>query len=432
MPNIELNSRQIAAISLAAKVGRFLQIYIPEIADEYRNGKTLANIVEDHELMQEFDLSLDVAKSAVGCAIRGDPGSSIRLGYEGLINDQEELNRLRAEHIRNAKSYEERRAFGLELLVSGRGLFGMTTEERKEIGDKLYREGKGIHALDSEGKRQAAIASNISKGLTPWSELEYKFTCMASRLPEYQKHSMVLNGKIADELNKLFHNGVDIRNKNTVLHQLVNYRKSLGKTRSFLKWTKEQECYLLEAIADPDYLIPRGIDLEKLSLDYNTQFHAGELVRSKKSISHKLAQLRKLNGIKNTNRVGWNDQEYQRACELLPALRFGLKYKDIASVLNNEFHSGDKIRSGSAVSSKLYDYAKANDLLNHSPLNFSPKKWTEEEKNVLGELTSLPEYRRGKSWKKKELAAEINARCHDGEKFRNPRAVYNAIKKYIE
>lgn len=136
--------RQISISGLAAAVqgGYKLQNEFPHIDEllrDYRGLMSRAEIVSKYSLTDFLETSdIEIAKSAVGCAIRGSHLNKVKPNYEGLVSE-EEADKLHLAHRVNA---------GQKLCSRGRGLFSngvpaapWSSEEKDALYTRYQTEG---------------------------------------------------------------------------------------------------------------------------------------------------------------------------------------------------------------------------------------------------------------------------------------------------
>lgn len=276
--NSGLDEKQKGAIALAVTTGIILQKRYPQITEDYRNGKTLSEIVTKYNIAEDYNLTDEISKQSVHymlCGFKG--GFGLKL-YGGSLT-KEELSVLSYEHITEGArksgnlsfelnkgihgltpnqryenslnagkhSYELQR--GIHALDStgkadaarksqevqrknGTGIYGMTLEERKKAGKRGGSTtkilGVGFFSLSSEEKTNAHRKSIESRGLVLWEELELQHLLELSEYKEYQKGMRFNTSKLADKLNKEFHEGKPVRNLNSVSLKLAAIRKIKG------------------------------------------------------------------------------------------------------------------------------------------------------------------------------------------------------------
>jgi hypothetical protein len=144
---------------------RLLQTLVPEIAEDYRNGKTLMEISDDYQVYELFNLTPEESPNAgrliVYFAIVGNKYSIYGETYAGLIPLDEALE-IGKQHRAVASSKT-----GTRLVEEGRGLFGLDDIAKKTIasrgGTSSRDKGVGIFGLSAtERHNNAKRAGSIS------------------------------------------------------------------------------------------------------------------------------------------------------------------------------------------------------------------------------------------------------------------------------
>ncbi|MCH7850228.1 MAG: hypothetical protein IH845_01145 [Nanoarchaeota archaeon] len=256
MENGELSPRQFTAIKGSIDLGRTLTEEHPEIANLYREGSSIPQIVEELDIQSRYDVTGNIAWSGVQRAISGHESGFNSDPYEGLIPDTRERGELAKDHNRKSglKSYEMRigahgrtaeqttkdnRRAGRKTYQMGVGIHAQTSERLSELGRKggrkAYEEGLGMFGRTSEqtseDSHKGGYNATLNRGQIPWvigriPEVEYAYAL--TFLPEFQKDSSRVNNKlIALELNIEYHDCEEVRTVSAVRSQLSKYRKSL-------------------------------------------------------------------------------------------------------------------------------------------------------------------------------------------------------------
>lgn len=257
----DLTPEQFGAIKRSIELGRILQEEHPEIAESYRNGCFVREIVEELDICNKYNVTQRVAENGILRALTGCEGYSGVEGYEGFLSTEEREQLAKEHRIECSKSV------GLRNFEEGIGLAGMTQEQRyaaakkagsasyksgkgatglskgklseagkrggakggKISGRKMFEEGRGIFAMSEEEKRRAYKNSAMAKEVTSWSDEEKREAYELSLLPEYRHGSLTNNVKIADYLNEKHHSGNRIRTRGAVSRMIAVYKKSLEK-----------------------------------------------------------------------------------------------------------------------------------------------------------------------------------------------------------
>lgn len=337
--------RQIAAITLAGRIGKRLQKDRPELAELYRSGKTQPEIVEILNIKEEYEIkSSRIAISAVCFALIGFMGNPRCKAYSGLM-DENELETLCREH-RNAngeKMRDEKVGFfslsedeqrrnkqkaGRTAKSQRKGIFALTSEEigkntrkayeegrnwwarlsleqRREHGKRLHKRGVGIHKLTSAEKREAAFKGLETLGITPWSQEEDSYLLDVLKSSDYVLTAGAVKkrdySRINEEVNKRFHNGHPTRTKNAIKQRLIMLMDSVPSDElvvlGSVHWSQEEEKYLADALKSGEYTYEYkpgriSFDYEKLRNDLNSRYHRGDEVRTKKGVRTRILKLK--------------------------------------------------------------------------------------------------------------------------------------------
>ncbi|MFH1439192.1 MAG: hypothetical protein ABIG89_01400 [Candidatus Woesearchaeota archaeon] len=282
---------RMRAMSLAVITGTKIQEDYPDIADLYRGGSTIAEIVLAKGIAEEYGLSTNVALNAVGYALRGCYAGPIR--YNGLIENPEERAEIARKHIENGWTEQERRKHGLRLVRENKGLFSRSVDDLVEVGKKTHKNEKGIHSSDfgSEGKRKAAIKSNEAIGNIVWSIPEYESLKRKYDSPAYKKGRGSDIERIIKELNDEYHNGTKVRDRRAVIHKLSEYNRERGTTKQYVRWTDKETAEMLSLRSEPKYQKNGG--LLKVAEILNDKYHGGKEIRTSDILSRKLGYIRR-------------------------------------------------------------------------------------------------------------------------------------------
>jgi len=227
------NKQKIMAVVMGSKgvikMGLIIQKDYPEIAEMYRSGKSLTEIVNELGLIDKYDFSnKSTAASAVSYALRGHGGEFGLPAYAGSIQDKSELEQLAAEH--NYKS-------GKKLQEDGKGMFKLSKEERDKIREnafqksyeKMITEGTGLLGRSKEQMQEDSRKALKAKGIQPWLRegdlmsdgtickvSEVEFMHKLAQQPEYRSKKNLRSAKLACELNKVYHNNKQVRTSRSV------------------------------------------------------------------------------------------------------------------------------------------------------------------------------------------------------------------------
>jgi hypothetical protein len=212
----EVETRGIIA---GIRLGRELQVLHPEIAEDYRGGMTISEIIKKYDIINIYGMKPKTAENSVRYAISGYDGdidvASGEISYPGLIQDRQELEKIAIEHhVTTGKKV------GLKSKTEGTGIFSFTKEQRSDIGRKSgtaqYKNGIGIHAQTPEDHKRAGIALVEAQGGVVFSDEEVDYFKELILDPVYQRKSRINAQKISTELNRKFHNGKDIRTPKSI------------------------------------------------------------------------------------------------------------------------------------------------------------------------------------------------------------------------
>ena len=272
-----LTRRQIIAITAATRLGKKLVVDHPEIADLYRAGKTLPDIVQELDILSEYDVrTSQVAEYGVRLALRGYDGGFGDLinvkSYEGLITDSEELEDLCLAHQTEGGHEAHRR---------GVGVHGMSTEERREIGRKLHSDGKGIHAQTEEQYQELGRRTGGVHG-----PLSYEKGIGVHALGREQLQEI---GRKAYEQKT----GIHAMSEEALMEARLKGVEARGRVR----WTLEETKRAYELSENPDYHHKKGRrkgspDLTIISAVLNDTFHDGKPIRNRIATSSRLVKYR--------------------------------------------------------------------------------------------------------------------------------------------
>ncbi len=209
-----LSDPQKKAFRLSLKIGRQIQDDFPNIGNEYINGKTLAELVSDHNLVNKYSVSVKVAEAAVLIAIKGftpKPGLEELVGFAGLITDPHLLEAVGKRHITDSA-----KKIGARMRDEKRGVFSLSLEAQKEIGKRsgkaLYENRLGVHARPMEERMEYIKKAVLARGVRLFTDDEKKAILELSTNPDYQNstRSKINAEKIARKINSDYHEGKEI------------------------------------------------------------------------------------------------------------------------------------------------------------------------------------------------------------------------------
>lgn len=240
----EVTTRQASAIRLAKKVGTELAKRNPEIAVDYRSGKTCNEIAEKYNVQGLTD---EIARNAVRYAL------SILLAKKERNEILNHFAKIRGTNFAKQYAHEG----GIAARDKKAGVHAMTSEQLSEAGKKGSRKGGlisgkknhdnkvGIHALTFEERsrngRESIKAALLTQGKTPWNKIAIEPTTGLNEA-DYchylsEQIEFIYDGvrggatgrpnfkKIAERLNEVFHSGKNIRTGVAVQSHLFRLRK---------------------------------------------------------------------------------------------------------------------------------------------------------------------------------------------------------------
>lgn len=243
MIRTQLIPKQVAAIKKAREIAGQYSYLGEDIAKRYRQGHQQNEIASEY--MDIFPtVSLRIARTAVAFIIRE-------------LIPARERKRLAKRHRKTAfselgrKYYEEGKAcfslteeeryrinirIGKALYEQRKGIFAMSQEERqrvaKKVGRRAYEEGFGLFAMSQEEKKEVAKKASVAAGCVLWSEEELNYLLELSQQPEYTHSRPQYFGrpnlaKIAEELNRGYHDSQEVRTTGSVNAKLSKRRRGL-------------------------------------------------------------------------------------------------------------------------------------------------------------------------------------------------------------
>jgi len=203
----ELEEEQVAAIKYSIQLGPTIQKLFPQIADNYRSGKSLNDLVEECKIRVLFPMSERTAQEAVRLALRGyhrEINLFPDFDYNGLLN-LEEYEMLAKNHHR-----ESGRRLGEEIGYKS--------------GQKTFEAGTGVHKLEYIERHYGGQKGIVKQGNIPWSDEEILTIEELSRDTLYQRRSEIHAQRIANEINNRFHYGRPVRNNRSVVKAYSRYK----------------------------------------------------------------------------------------------------------------------------------------------------------------------------------------------------------------
>ncbi|MBR9691653.1 hypothetical protein GOV06_02610 [Candidatus Woesearchaeota archaeon] len=234
-----ITNKHIKAIRKILKVAQALIKDHPEIAEDYRNGMFNFEITQKYNVESEYGASANIARKAVGQAIRGHKGGFGFKPCTGLITDPSELEMLCKKPGKNIG----KRILDRKVGIHSESYFGEEgkSEKRSQAGQlggtATFESGKGLFAKSPEERREYRLKGLRAQGYTPFIDRiftktsctlsEKEFAHGLSQLPEYRMGPIISARLIAEKLNKLYHNGSLVRDGKSVSRALCIYRKKI-------------------------------------------------------------------------------------------------------------------------------------------------------------------------------------------------------------
>jgi hypothetical protein len=301
-----INGLQFKAIRLAAKIGHDIRQKYPEMAAEYRSGRTAPQLAAKYGFDDRYGTNRRTAISAVRNALCGYFGSFFE-PYDGLIGDKSEQQQLALAHNRQT---------GMEASARKVGIHSLTREQKAEAGRKgglirgplSYRLRIGCHAMPPEvlrehlrriaprGRKAGGLASVLAKGLVPYASAsdgrmaEIEFVSYLTTDPQYMGPVRANFKKISEKVNEVFHSGKPYYTRVSLKIALQRYRRkgTEGDT------TVDPEILFAERLScHPVYQIPARINAAKIARKVNEEYHGGRPVRNSLSISGAIRRYRR-------------------------------------------------------------------------------------------------------------------------------------------
>ena len=274
MTKKELTPEQIGAMIRSIKLGKILQQEHFEIANLYKQGHILSQIIKELNIPSNYRVSYDIAWSGVRLAIAGYPGGFSEIdSYGGLININE----------RKIISKEHRQEYGKKTgkrnYEEKKGIHGQTPEERRDYarngGNTVYKEKKGIHArtleqMSEDGRKGGIIGGPISGPMT------YKQKKgIHGRTTEEKREDARKGGNIAYKEKK----GIHGRTPEQMSEDGRKGAKKGGKiggprsviSRGLTLWTDEEKEFVYQLSRQPEYQWSNGTHKGKSNLKKITQ-----------------------------------------------------------------------------------------------------------------------------------------------------------------
>jgi hypothetical protein len=107
------------------------------------------------------------------------------------------------------------------MAVEGRGIHAISREVRQAIGSKVGKNARdnktGIHSMTDEERRQSGKLGAQANGANPWTDEEELFVQRLIEKPEFQRKSRIHAKRISAEVNRVFHEGKEVRKPRAVV-----------------------------------------------------------------------------------------------------------------------------------------------------------------------------------------------------------------------
>jgi len=198
---MRVTKEQGAAIVIARNLAERLVVELPEIGEMYRSGALIGEISGRLGVLERYDITRDIARRAVSLAVRS-------------LIPAEELRPLKKEHQSIAN---------------------------RVGGNAAYVNSSGVHANSHEGLLVLGRGLAEKNGFIPWvGRIEYENYCLISEVEyayllsinsEFKHKGGGNNGrpvylKIAEEINRFYHESKPVRNRNSVQKAILKYKLS--------------------------------------------------------------------------------------------------------------------------------------------------------------------------------------------------------------
>ena len=232
--------RKNLAIKASIEFGKEIRDKIPDIENDYRNGKSLSDIVRERHICDVLGISVDMAMTSVHYALRGHDGGYFQCfnlpAYNGLI-PREELEVLARNH---GVDYGEKmgKLNGSKNYKQGKGISSLSKEKLREHGAKggRVKTRKGFGVLNEEQLRDRTIYLAGIMGYIPYSREEDETIL---RLSEEQKYTHQQGrsigrtnlDKLTKEINESFHDNKEVRSAEQIKFKLYRLRKKKNKSK---------------------------------------------------------------------------------------------------------------------------------------------------------------------------------------------------------
>ena len=199
----ELTPEQSSAIAITKKIANSLIGGTREktIVQDYRDGKTQFEIAREH-LPETYESNKEVARGSIYQVIKDTI----------LLTDEEREEFANQHKISGGKKTQK-----LRLGVHGRSKSEMAEDGRKGAAER------GSSPWYTIPYRENFVDG--TEVFTP--EVAYAYNLSLDR--EYKRSSSSNGQKIAEKLNEMYHDGVEVRSSNSVSQALFVFRKTFLK-----------------------------------------------------------------------------------------------------------------------------------------------------------------------------------------------------------
>lgn len=222
----QLSDGQKGGIKQSIALGEDLQRHIPQIAQDYRAGLSLMDIVNKYNIQSAYNVGVSVANNAVYLALAGYDGRFNMFPkpqYPGLIPSAD-MQILGRNHNASTGSL-----IGKMLKQTGRGIFSISKAERERIGRASglaqYAKGLGIHSQTREEKRESGRLGITAKGKIPWSDEEIRYVIQLSTNPDYRRKTRIHAQRIYRGVNETHHQGKEVRSPRDITKLLSDVKR---------------------------------------------------------------------------------------------------------------------------------------------------------------------------------------------------------------
>ncbi|GEM_PF-2242476 len=245
------------------------------------------------------------------------------------------------------------KAGGLVTYQNGRGIYERTVQQREHdarkaglIGGKTTAAlGVGIHAIDPErrkaiSKKVGAENVRLRRGIFAMEreELQRRLDCIdyktivlkrgdvpyvddfvatdnggvvpgekyfsfyLSTLPSFHNGQRTDINLLAQEINRMYHNGISVRTPGAISQIVTSLRKEYGIVASRIAWVESstaldgniipsEKDFLLRLISLPEYKMGNSIRIEAIARALNETYHSGKEVRTVSAVYSILRRL---------------------------------------------------------------------------------------------------------------------------------------------